>query len=293
MSQNYKKIYLAYLSVTAFFLILLGVIFVLDPEETGGEGEYILPGDSTIEGFYPLIIVPVLLICGIIALFLASKIFLKIYVKTLGKNKKIGMVQPKELDNSELVKKIFLRSILLIFFILNICYTLVSQEAIVKLMRSPDPNTDYSVPDAPLMYEIAFLLAIPCSLILIPIWAMNDSGLVASKKNNALEFENVDLASGTMYKVIKGYAGIGFLYSFTMMLINWVMASDEPQYMILQMLSPIMFISFAFPIVIYLEMHRNKLREKMWKTLNKLQMANKFALSINLMPMETYEDLKK
>lgn len=291
MSQNNKKVYMALLSITAVFFVLLLVVFILDPgESTGGEGDYILPGDKTLEAFYPIFIIPILLICGYIALFLSTHMFLRIYVKTLGKNKKIGLASYKELSKSSIVGKIFVRSLILSFFILNICYTLVSQEEIVKLFIV-NPNYEYNIPDPALMYAMAWIIAIPCSFILIPIWAMNDIGLVAAKENSELEFQNADMASGTLYKVIKGYAGVGFMYSLVVMIIAWSVGVAETQYFILQILSPIMFISFAFPIVIYIEMQRENLREKIWITLQNLNMANKFEQTIALKAVETPEEI--
>ncbi|TFF95489.1 MAG: hypothetical protein EU544_02640 [Promethearchaeota archaeon] len=282
------------MSITTAFFVLLLVIFAVDPGDSGGEeGEYILPGDAAIESFYPIMIVPILIICGFIALFLSTRIFLRIYVNTLGKNRRIGLVQTKELTNSEMAKKILLRSIILIFFTLNICYTLVSQEVIVQFFRSPEPDAaNYIIPDPALMYAIAWIIAIPCTFILIPVWAMNDLGLVASKKNKELDFEHVDLASGTLYKIIKGYAGVGFLYNLIVMIIAWSMQTSELQYFFLQNVSPIMFISFGFPLVIYLETQREKLREKMWDTLQKTQMANSFSLDINLEPLNDLKEFK-
>lgn len=284
--------YTIFLVISAAFFLLLTLIFTLDPEETGGEGEYILPGDSAIEGLYPLFIVPTLLICGFIALFFTNKIFLRFYVNTLGRNRKIGLVPFKQLDNSALARKIFLRSLVLIFFRLNICYTIASQENIVEIMRSVDPPATFNVPDAALMYELAWILAIPCTFILIPIWAMNDIGLVSSKKNKELDFENADLASSTFYKIIKGYAGIGFMYSMVVMIVNWALETQEVQYVFLQYLSPIIFISFGFPLVIFLETQRENLRKRMWKTLQKHQMDKKFENNINLVAIQSLEEIK-
>lgn len=46
-----------------------------------------------------------------------------------------------------------------------------------------------------------------------------DSGLVTTKKIKGVQFEAVNLASSPLYKVIKGYAGIGFVYNLIIMII--------------------------------------------------------------------------
>ncbi len=188
MFNNKNKVYLPFLIMTLFFAVLLLVLFFIDPSDIRSpEGEFLLPGNALVESIYPLFIIPILLVCAYLSLFFTDKIFLRIYVSTLGRNRKIGLAEHRELSNSTLAKRIFLRSLILIFFILNISYTLVSQEVIVKIMRSPNPGAGYFVPDPSLMYALAWILAIPCAFILIPVWVMNDIGLVASKKDPELD----------------------------------------------------------------------------------------------------------
>jgi len=91
MSNTPKKVYASFLLITSIFFTILLVFFAIDPEETGGEGEYLVPGDGAAEAFYPLFIVSSTIIYGIIGMYIITKIFLKIYINTLGKDRKIGL----------------------------------------------------------------------------------------------------------------------------------------------------------------------------------------------------------
>ena len=79
------------------------------------------------------------------------------------------------------------------------------------------------------------------------------------------------------------------MYNLVVMIISWVFVTQELQYILLQYLSPIIFISFGFPLIIFLETQRENLRKKMWKTLQKLQLDKKFE---NIVNIQTPEDIK-
>ncbi|GAI35808.1 unnamed protein product, partial [marine sediment metagenome] len=91
-------------------------------------------------------------IAGLISVFFTSTVFLKGFIKALGKKHKVGLVDDEELSESLLFRRIWIRSIILGFFISNICFTLASQEIIIEFMRSVNPSMTYLIPDVETMW---------------------------------------------------------------------------------------------------------------------------------------------
>ena len=288
MNGKTRKVYLFFIVLYVLLIILTIVAFsfMIDPMPNP-EGEFITPGNVQVEWVFTIVMSGVFgTIAGLISIFFISPIFIKRYVKTLSKKNKVGLVNVEKLSGSLLYRRIWIRSIILGFFVGNICFTLAGQEIIVEFMRSVNPSTTYSLPDVATMWQLAWIITIPCALIVVPIWVMMDSGLVSTKKIKGVQFEAVSLASSPLYKVIKGYAGIGFIYNLIIMIIFWVtpviQSGKFEMAVIIQIISPLIAAGSAFPGVMILEYYKPRVRTIVEKILIKLDMNKDLVYSIEL-----------
>jgi len=288
MNGNTRKVYSFFIILYALLIILSFVAFSIMPDPMPNpEGDFITPGNVQIEWIFAIVMSGVCgTIAGLISIFFVSPIFIKRYVKTLSKKHKVGLVDIEKLGGSLLSRRIWIRSIILGFFVGNICFTLAGQEIIVEFMRSVNPSTTYSLPDVSTMWQLAWIITIPCALIVVPIWVMMDSGLVSTKKIKGAQFEAVNLASSPLYKVIKGYAGIGFLYNLIIMIIFWVTPVIQrgifEMAIIIQIISPLIAAGSAFPGVMILEYYKPHIRTLVEKILIKLDMNKDIVYSVEL-----------
>ncbi len=288
MNGNTRKVYLFFIILYVMLIILTIVAFALMPDPMPNpQGNFITPGNVQVEWVFAIVMSGVFgTIAGLISIFFVSSIFIKIYIKALSKKNKVGLVDLEKLSGSSLFRKIWIRSIILGFFVGNICFTLAGQEIIVEFMRSVNPSMVYSIPDVETMWQLAWIITIPCALIVIPIWVMMDSGLVTTKKIKGVQFEAVNLASSPLYKVIKGYAGIGFTYNLIIMIIFWVIPVIQrgifEMAIIIQIISPLIAAGSAFPGVMILEFYKPRIRTRVEKTLIKLDMNKDLVYSVEL-----------
>ena len=288
MFNNTRKVYLFFIILYVLLIILSFVAFSIMPNPMPNpEGEFITPGNVQIEWVFAIVMSGVFgTIAGLISIFIVSPIFIRRYVKTLSKKHKVGLVDMEKLSGSLLYRRIWIRSIILGFFVGNICFTLSGQEIIVEFMRSVNPSMTYSLPDVSTMWQLAWIVVIPCALIVIPIWVMIDSGLVSTKKIKGVQFEAVNLASSPLYKVIKGYAGIGFVYNLIIMIIFWVAPVIQrgifEMAIIIQIISPLIAAGSAFPGVMILEYYKPRIRTLVEKTLIKLDMNKDLIYTVEL-----------
>ena len=288
MNGDTWKVYLFFIILYAFLIVLTFVAFsIMQNPMVNQEGEFITPGNVQVEWVFAIVMSGVFgTIAGLISIFFVSPIFIRRYVKTLSKKHKVGLVDMKKLSGSLLYRRIWIRSIILGFFVGNICFTLAGQEIIVEFMRSVNPSTTYSLPDVATMWQLAWIITIPCALIVVPIWVMMDSGLVSTKKIKGVQFEAVSLASSPLYKVIKGYAGIGFIYNLIIMIIFWVtpviQSGKFEMAVIIQIISPLIAAGSAFPGVMILEYYKPRIRTLVEKTLIKLDLNKDLVYSVEL-----------
>jgi hypothetical protein len=140
----------------------------------------------------------------------------------------------------------------------------------------PDPNT---------MLQIMWILAIPLTLIVVPIWFLMDVGLVSAKKVKGVNFSSVNLSTSKLYKIIKGYAGIGFTYSLIMMLMDWAFARTYQSQIIniaVQFTTPLVIICSCFPLVLLMDSQKARFKKRFEKTIIKLDMNKELKSTIEL-----------
>jgi hypothetical protein len=96
---------------------------------------------------------------------------------------------------------------------------------------------------------------------------------------------SADLASRPLYKVIKGFAGVGFMYNLAVMIISWVSSSVERSgfdlTIIIEMISPLIAAGSVFPGIIILESLRSYNRKRAEKLLLKLKLNDKIMYQID------------
>lgn len=288
MNANKRSIFLFFIILYIFLIVLSVLAFAFMPSPSSNpKGFFITPGNVQFEWIFAIVMAGISgTLGGLVSLFTISPLFIKGYINILSKKCKVGLVKQEDLSGGSLFRKIWIRSFILGFFIGNICYTLASQEFIIEFMRSVDLSATYSIPDVETMWQLAWIIAIPCTLIIIPIWVMIDSGLVVAKKIKGVGFESVNLASSPLYKVIKGYAGIGFIYNLIIMIIFWVIPEIRrgafEMAIIIQIISPLIAAGSAFPGVIIIECYKKHLRKRVERTLTKLNLNNDLVYNIEL-----------
>jgi len=155
---------------------------------------------------------------------------------------------------------------------------LASQEIIVQFLRSVHPNKFYMIPDFITMFMLLWIIAIPCTFILVPIWLISDSGVVVTKKIKGVDFDSADLAIGSVHRIIKGFIKISFLYNFIVVTVSFAISTyirKEPGYeldFIGQLFFPILIITFSIPLVILIDNQKDRFKVKFEKILVELDM---------------------
>lgn len=282
-----------------FLLVLFGIAWIvmafyfltqMGSGDFRTDGEFITFGDSSTEWFLGMcVLIQVSLFGTAILAYAISSSFLKSYIKGLGRKRKVGLIPFEELTSGQLFRKIMIRSIILGFFLANIAYTLASQVFVINFIRLRLPmDGQLMIPDPEVMYHLLWLTTIPCVLFLVPIWLMINSGVVSTKKLKGADFETVNLAASPLYKIVKGYAGLGFIYNYTSMILFWAIPSlstaEGTQFTgaIMQLISPIIIIFSMIPTVILIELQQQKYREKIEKILQKIDLNQDFITNIEL-----------
>ena len=255
---------------------------------------YITFGAGRVEWFFAAnMMVIAILGSGIMSLYLGLPIFTKMIVKSMGKQQQIGIVPEEEISGGKHFIKIWGRSMVLAFFIANISYTLSANEGFILFMLTDvgeaemlaGNNNALLIPDQLLMMQLIWMLAIPLTFLLIPIWALIDVGLVSVKKVKGLDFSSVNLATSRLYKIIKGYAGIGFVYNFTMLILDLALFSEGGRDVfgtVIQLFIPLILISCASPLVILMDHQKQHFKKKFEKTIIKLDMNKELKSTVEL-----------
>jgi len=289
MKTNNKN-YLTCLIVLACLFGFFNAFFIFF--NIGTTDGYLLPFAGKLEWIFNInMTIVTILLCGIIALYVVMPAFLKLYVKSIGKKQQIGLVPEKQLSGKNHLLKIWLRGIVLGFFISNLAFTLVSNQNFILAMMTPTEESRLlseigyiPVPDPTLMMLLLWIIAIPCTIIVVPIWFMIDVGLAAVKKVKGFEFSSVNLAASFLYKIIKGYAGIGFAYNLFMMIYEWIARSNALDVIniVAQILSPLAIITSTFPLIILMDNQKGRFKAKLEKTLIKLDLNKDLKSNVEL-----------
>ena len=281
MELKKKKVNRSLILIFLFCYITTILYFSLAPQDPRPEGQFIFPGDERFEQLFAAIMIPIsAFISGIISYFIFTRLFLKKYAKSLIKFQKVRIAPLEKLDGYLLWRKLMMRAILSALFTFNFALTFASQEVIVQYLRSVNPDKFYMIPDFITILMLYWIIIIPCTIILVPVWLIMDSGVVVDKKIKGVDIYSADLAIARFYRVIKGFIKISFLFNFIVVTISFSINTyirREPGWeidFIGQLLFPIIIISFSIPLVILIDYQEDRFRNKLLKILGDLDLRN-------------------
>ena len=255
---------------------------------------YITFGEGRVEWLFASSLMSISILgSGIMSLYLGLPIFTKMLVKSMGKKQQIGIVPEEELIGKNHLLRLWGRSLVLAFFIANIAYTLSANETFVLFMLTDvgeaEMLTQYGkilLPDPLTMMQLIWMLAIPLTFLLVPIWFLIDVGLVSAKKVKGVDFSSVNLSTSRLYKVIKGYAGIGFTYNLIVLILDWTFFNPTGGggefWAAIQLLVPLILISCVFPLVIVMDHQKERFKQKFEKTIIKIDMNKELKCTVEL-----------
>lgn len=149
------------------------------------------------------------------------------------------------------------------------------------------------IPDYITMLILYWIIIIPCTFILVPIWLIRDSGVVVTKKIQGVDFDSADLAIGSIHRIIKGFITISFLYNFIVVTVSFAIntyRTREEGYeldFIGQLLLPIILISFSIPLVVLIDYQKDRFRAKLEKILVELDMFKELICEYELRDLDS------
>ena len=96
--------------------------------------------------------------------------------------------------------------------------------------------------------------------------------------------------------MVKGYAGVGFLYNLIVMILTWVTGDEVTGFeeflgIFMRLISPLLVISFTLPLIILIDSQKTRFNENLWKIMKDLGMNNRFVLTTELESVENYDDI--
>ena len=245
------------------------------------------PGLYAIEWLFSLWMIPAMaILVALISGYTAPYFYFNIYMKRLSKKSTIGIAQTEELSSAMTWVKIITRSLILALFTMNIAYMLASQSVIVDAVRTDLPISSILLPDTLTMYGLLYLIIIPCSFILVPIWISNDIGLIRSKKIRKKEINYVKLVSTPIYKLVKGYVGIGFIFNLILLTVDlFLRTAVDPLSAPLLIMAPLIIVFFVSPMVVLIEIKQKSFKIKVLRILEKLGLNKEIKVTVDLKPL--------
>lgn len=289
----YLTFIIVFIGVFAFcmfyFLLLMNVDIIANPD-----GNFIIPGNEQSEWIFTIWMAVIMIMsCGFLASLLLPRVTVKAYTKSIKKDQRFGLVETEILFGGALTRKILLRAMILGFLVYNFSYTLASQRVFVEYMRSVNPAGVGMIPDPELMIQMLWIVSIPCVFVIIPIWLMNDIGIAKTEKVKGTEFESLNLTGSKFYKFIKGYASIGFIYNLVFIIGVWAVEDIPLMRVIMRIASPIIVISFMFPLVVFIEARNEHFKKKLWTKLQKFDINKKLSVEIKVETITSYDEILK
>ena len=114
---------------------------------------------------------------------------------------------------------------------------------------------------------MAILLGIPiASLIILPIWMLQSSGLMSSKRIESYKRPvTPDIESvGQFYtKMLKGYVGISTIVAYTLILFEIFKTTSDSSTILIVFIDPIIIILIFLPISLFIEMRSSKINTRL------------------------------
>ena len=121
----------------------------------------------------------------------------------------------------------------------------------------------------------SIIIGIPiASMIIIPIWLLDYSGLMCAKRVESYDRPvSPDIESvGKFYiKMITGYVGISTIVSYSLILANYLGPDQELRDIVLVLIGPILIAMFFLPFAVIMEMRTPKTNAQLSKYYEKLR----------------------
>jgi len=280
-------VYSSFIIIFGIFISLLTTLFMGFIEGYNFEMFSTAPGLYAIEWIFSLWMIPIMaILVALISGYLATFLYFNLYIKRLSKKSKIGIAQSEEMSAGMTWLKIMARSFILALFTMNIAYMLASQSIVIEVVRTDLPASSILLPDTLTMYGLLYLVIIPCAFVLVPIWISNDVGVVRSKKIRKKDIDGVKLVSSPIYKLVKGYVGIGFIFNLIVLTVDlFLRTAVDPITAPLLIMAPLIIVFFVSPMVVLLEIRRKSFKTRILRKLEKLGLNQEFEVSVNLKPL--------
>nr|MDO8112075.1 hypothetical protein [Candidatus Sigynarchaeota archaeon] len=260
-------------SVFVWYLIIFGAVvgvlitnFAVIPMTSAPQGFFIMPGNLKTEWVLAIFLIPAVNVgAGMLASFAGTGIFASILFSRGKKTRAVYLASTEPLPVKALARQIFSRALILGLFSLNLAYTAASQEFIVDFWRSAAPTSMHSLPDPEVMLQLVWIAMIPSAIFIVPIWCINDAGIAESKKQDGLALTVTQLAGTNLYRFVKGYIGITFVFNLGYLIASWVLpfiwSTGFSWFLIVvQFTSPFLVICMLIPLPIILALLRGRLR---------------------------------
>lgn len=294
MAEGKKvAVYLFFIIFFILFMAMFTILFIFF-HLSGWYNEEILltaPGTFAIEWFFVIWMIPVVaVVIGYLSVFFPTKIFLSSYIKRISKKSAVGLVSIENLSPIMLWLKLMIRSIILACFTMNISMILSSQQFIIDLIRTDPPSSPFAFlnPDAFTFFALLYIILIPCTFILVPIWICNDVGLIRAKKIRKKNAMEVNLVTAPIYKGIKGYVGIGFILNLIFLIINVFNISSFDLFGgMIFLISPLIIIFCVSPLVLLLDLKQKQIKSRIVKILNKTNLDKEIEINVNLKSLKS------
>jgi hypothetical protein len=266
MADKKKAVFTGYILATGAVVVVIVLYFNLGPFSSDGSGWTIMPGGLRTEWLLSILLIPgVNFGVGLAIIILGTAMFVAITFKVPIKNRAASLVAIEELGARSLSRQIFNRAVVLGLFAFNLAYTAASQDFIVGFWRSVRPIS-YNLPDPEVMLQLVWLTLIPSLAIIIPIWCIGDAGVIVKNKQEGIAVPVVELACTGLYRFVKGYIGISFLFNLIFLIGSWVWPSILSGsgvmllLAIIQMASPLLIIFLLFPVPVVIAVLRPKIK---------------------------------
>jgi hypothetical protein len=157
-------------------------------------------------------------------------------------------------------KRILLRAAFPGLFAVNIAIYMSFSDQINQLFYYNAELVNIAV----IIEYMAILLGIPiASLIILPIWMLQSSGLMSSKRIESYNRPvTPDIESvGQFYtKMLKGYVGISTIVAYSMILFRILTTTSDSSTILIVFIDPIVIILIFIPISLFIEMSQKQLK---------------------------------
>lgn len=279
---GYKKAIIIFLAFYLLTTIPFIPVHFLSGMDAGDEMSRILPFDSMILQIMAIfLLIPAGgVVGGFLPGYLFAPLMLLIYKHTIGFRMEYGIQYREKPERFKNTWKGIFPALLAVNIALMVGITTFARDYIV----SPNYLDSGVDGESPLWPIVGFTSLIPLMTavsmgIFSPVWFLSDAGIVFTNKNKVKDtIDPIEVRSmGSWYHyLLKGYAGIGVIYSYIIFLFDMLNRFNDPTNpgfitaAILLPLIPILVTILVIPVMVLLEVflgHRRRFMRNFAKKL--------------------------